>query len=79
MSVIRRLLCPADNYWGSFSGFSEGSPHDQIAAMQRLGRHHLAAFLRTFHRPTIQPTKCDVLCDQRVLRQFPRSCKLLKT
>ena len=28
--------------------------------------------------PTIRPTKCDVLCDQRVLRQFPRSCKLLK-
>ena len=32
-----------------------------------------------FFQPTIQSTKCDVLCDLRVLRQSPRSCKLLKS
>jgi hypothetical protein len=29
-------------------------------------------------QPTIQPTKSDVLYDLRVLRQSPRTCKLLK-
>ena len=30
-----------------------------------------------FFQPTTQPTKCDVLCDFRVVWQSPRSCKLL--
>ena len=30
-------------------------------------------------QPTIQPTKSDVLYDLRVLRQSPRTCKLLKS
>jgi len=30
-----------------------------------------------FIQPTVQPTKCEVLCDFRVVWQSPRSCKLL--
>jgi len=30
-------------------------------------------------QPTTQPTKSDVLYDLRVLRQSPRTCKLLKS
>ena len=64
---------------GFFQRFLKGCPMTRSlrdATIEAPG-HLLAAFLLTFHRPTTQPTKCDVLCDQRVLRQFPQSCKLL--
>jgi hypothetical protein len=32
-----------------------------------------------YRQPTIQPTKSDVLYDLRVVRQSPRTCKLLKS
>jgi hypothetical protein len=72
--------------------YSSSSKHDagintsEPGNLQASARNRLSAcprgtsfFVRSIQRqPTFQPTKCVVLCDQRVFRQSPQSCKLLK-